>query len=62
MAVMDGPLEPSSASASVVSDVPDDPAFVNFFSVSTAVVHVYELVLSLIFPFSRYLSSIFPFS
>ena len=42
MAVMDGPLEPSSASASVVSDVPDDPAFVNFFSVSTAVVHVYE--------------------
>lgn len=53
MAVMDGPLEPSSASASVVSDVPDDPAFVNFFSVSTAVVHVYELVLSSIFPFSK---------
>lgn len=50
MAVMDGPLEPSSASASVVSDIPDDPAFVNFFSVSTAVVHVCDVVF--IFNFS----------
>lgn len=30
MAVMDGPLEPSSTAR----DSPDDPAFVNFFSVS----------------------------
>lgn len=30
MAVMDGPLEPSSTAR----DAPDDPAFVNFFSVS----------------------------
>ncbi|KAG6761873.1 hypothetical protein POTOM_035112 [Populus tomentosa] len=37
MAVMDGPLEPSSASASVVSDVPDDPAFVNFFSTAMTI-------------------------
>ena len=50
MAVMDGPLEPPSASASVVSDMPDDPAFVNFFSVSTAVVHVCDVVF--IFNFS----------
>lgn len=32
MAVMDGPLEPPST-ASNVTDVPDDPSFVNFFSV-----------------------------
>ncbi|CAL1403877.1 unnamed protein product [Linum trigynum] len=32
MAVMDGPLEPSSAAVSGVADVPDDPAFINFFS------------------------------
>ncbi|GMG98431.1 hypothetical protein Nepgr_000271 [Nepenthes gracilis] len=32
MAVMDGPLEPSSSIVSNVNDVPDDPAFVNFFS------------------------------
>ncbi|KAB5541790.1 hypothetical protein DKX38_014764 [Salix brachista] len=37
MAVMDGPLEPSSASASVVSDIPDDPAFVNFFSTAMTI-------------------------
>ncbi|KAJ6986110.1 mRNA-decapping enzyme-like protein [Populus alba x Populus x berolinensis] len=37
MAVMDGPLEPSSANASVVSDVPDDPAFVNFFSTAMTI-------------------------
>ncbi|KAF2310657.1 hypothetical protein GH714_016105 [Hevea brasiliensis] len=29
MAVMDGPLEPSASTASNVTDVPDDPAFVN---------------------------------
>ena len=34
MAIMDGPLEPSSSTASNAADVPDDPAFVNFFSVS----------------------------
>lgn len=34
MAVMDGPLEPPSSTPINVSDVPDDPAFVNFFSVS----------------------------
>ncbi|XP_059627717.1 mRNA-decapping enzyme-like protein [Cornus florida] len=32
MAVMEGPLEPSSLTASNVTDVPDDPSFVNFFS------------------------------
>ncbi|OVA10037.1 Ovarian tumor [Macleaya cordata] len=32
MAVMEGPLEPSSTTASVMSDVPDDSSFVNFFS------------------------------
>lgn len=33
MAVMDGPLEPSSSTTSNAADVPDDPSFVNFFSV-----------------------------
>lgn len=33
MAVMDGPLEPSSSTTSNVADVPDDPSFINFFSV-----------------------------
>ena len=33
MVIMDGPLEPSSSTASHVTDIPDDPAFVNFFSV-----------------------------
>ncbi|KAJ4724932.1 mRNA-decapping enzyme-like protein [Melia azedarach] len=32
MAVMDGPLEPPSSTASNAADVPEDPAFVNFFS------------------------------
>lgn len=32
MAVMDGPLEPS-VTTSNVAEVPDDPSFVNFFSV-----------------------------
>ncbi|XP_038707019.1 mRNA-decapping enzyme-like protein isoform X1 [Tripterygium wilfordii] len=32
MAVMEGPLEPPSSTASNVTDAPDDPAFVNFFS------------------------------
>ncbi|KAM7522570.1 hypothetical protein LguiA_012472 [Lonicera macranthoides] len=32
MAVIDGPLEPSSSAASSVADVPDDSSFVNFFS------------------------------
>ncbi|KAM7277402.1 hypothetical protein ACFE04_019268 [Oxalis oulophora] len=38
MAVMDGPIEPSSSSLTVsnVADVPDDSAFVNFFSVQSA--------------------------
>ncbi|KAJ0020457.1 hypothetical protein Pint_31814 [Pistacia integerrima] len=34
MAVMDGPLEPSSSTVSNAADAPDDPAFVNFFSIS----------------------------
>ena len=37
MAVMDGPLEPSSSTASNVADVVDDPSFVNFFSVCAIV-------------------------
>ncbi|KAJ7981198.1 mRNA-decapping enzyme-like protein [Quillaja saponaria] len=37
MAVMDGPLEPSSSTASNVTDVPDDPSFVNFFSAALAI-------------------------
>ncbi|XP_050213166.1 mRNA-decapping enzyme-like protein [Mercurialis annua] len=32
MAVIDGPLEPPASTTSSISDVPDDPAFVNFFS------------------------------
>ncbi|KAG8371151.1 hypothetical protein BUALT_Bualt13G0056900 [Buddleja alternifolia] len=32
LAVMDGPLEPSSSTTSDVTDVPDDRSFVNFFS------------------------------
>ncbi|CAL1367239.1 unnamed protein product [Linum trigynum] len=35
MAVMDGPLEPSSTAVSGVADVPDDPVFINFFSTAT---------------------------
>lgn len=35
MAVMDGPLEPSATATSSAADVPDDPAFINFFSVSS---------------------------
>lgn len=37
MAVMDGPLEPSSSTASNTADVPDDPAFVNFFSAAMTI-------------------------
>ncbi|KAK4408424.1 decapping enzyme-like protein [Sesamum angolense] len=33
LAVMDGPLEPSSSTTSSIADVPDDRSFVNFFSV-----------------------------
>ncbi|RZC78317.1 hypothetical protein C5167_002545 [Papaver somniferum] len=32
MAVMEGPLEPSSSNASVMNEVPDTSSFVNFFS------------------------------
>ncbi|XP_026439459.1 mRNA-decapping enzyme-like protein [Papaver somniferum] len=32
MAVMEGPLEPSSSNASVMNEVPDNSSFVNFFS------------------------------
>ncbi|KAL0418337.1 UNVERIFIED_CONTAM: decapping enzyme-like protein [Sesamum radiatum] len=32
LAVMDGPLEPSSSTTSSIADVPDDRSFVNFFS------------------------------
>ncbi|KAL5132036.1 mRNA-decapping enzyme-like protein [Glycine soja] len=37
MAVIDGPLEPSSSTTSNVADVPDDPSFVNFFSAAMAI-------------------------
>ncbi|XP_058216281.1 mRNA-decapping enzyme-like protein [Rhododendron vialii] len=37
MAVMDGPLEPSSSTTSNVTDVPDDPSFVNFFSAAMTI-------------------------
>ncbi|KAK9279979.1 hypothetical protein L1049_013663 [Liquidambar formosana] len=37
MAVMDGPLEPSSSTTSNVTDVPDDPSFVNFFSTALTI-------------------------
>ncbi|KAL5081940.1 hypothetical protein RYX36_010361 [Vicia faba] len=37
MAVMDGPLEPSSSTTSNVADVPDDPSFINFFSAAMAI-------------------------
>jgi len=40
MAVMDGPLEPPSSTTSNVVDVPDDPSFVNFFSVWATVSNV----------------------
>lgn len=37
MAVMDGPLEPSSSITSNVADVPDDPSFINFFSAAMGI-------------------------
>ncbi|KAM3692939.1 hypothetical protein ACJW31_08G126600 [Castanea mollissima] len=37
LAVMDGPLEPSSSTVSNVTDVPDDPSFVNFFSAAMTI-------------------------
>ncbi|MED6169198.1 hypothetical protein PIB30_019310 [Stylosanthes scabra] len=37
LAVMDGPLEPSSSNVSNVADVVDDPSFVNFFSQAMAI-------------------------
>uniref|UniRef100_A0A2P2LYT3 mRNA-decapping enzyme-like protein n=2 Tax=Rhizophora mucronata TaxID=61149 RepID=A0A2P2LYT3_RHIMU len=37
MAVMDGPLEPSSSTSSNVTDVPEDSAFVNFFSTAMTI-------------------------
>ncbi|XWS73870.1 hypothetical protein CRYUN_Cryun02cG0166300 [Craigia yunnanensis] len=37
MAIMDGPLELSSSTASNAAGVPDDPAFVNFFSTAMTV-------------------------
>lgn len=33
LAVMDGPLEPTSSTAANAADVSDDPSFINFFSV-----------------------------
>lgn len=46
MAVMDGPLEPSSSIASNVTDVPDDPAFVNFFSAAMTIGNSSNAVMS----------------
>ncbi|KAL4309597.1 hypothetical protein GQ457_01G037850 [Hibiscus cannabinus] len=37
MAIMDGPLEPSSSTAANAAYVPDDPAFVNFFSTAMTI-------------------------
>ncbi|XP_057956563.1 mRNA-decapping enzyme-like protein [Malania oleifera] len=37
MAVMDGPLEPSSTTASNVTDGPDDPSFMNFFNAAATI-------------------------
>ncbi|KAK2640793.1 hypothetical protein Ddye_022556 [Dipteronia dyeriana] len=37
MALMDGPLEPSSSTSTNTTDVPDDPAFVNFFSAAMTI-------------------------
>ncbi|KAA8544286.1 hypothetical protein F0562_022298 [Nyssa sinensis] len=37
MAVMDGPLEPSSSTTSNNTEVPDDPSFVNFFSAAMTI-------------------------
>ncbi|OMO59916.1 Dcp1-like decapping [Corchorus olitorius] len=37
MAIIDGPLEPPSSTASNAADVPDDPAFVNFFSAAMSI-------------------------
>ncbi|CAN6560111.1 unnamed protein product [Malus baccata var. baccata] len=37
MVIMDGPLEPSSSTASHVTDIPDDSAFVNFFSTAMTI-------------------------
>ncbi|KAF7805729.1 mRNA-decapping enzyme-like protein [Senna tora] len=37
LAVMDGPLEPPSSTASNMADVPDDPSFVNFFSAAMTI-------------------------
>ncbi|GAB2234818.1 hypothetical protein Drorol1_Dr00004084 [Drosera rotundifolia] len=39
MAVMDGPLEPTSSTSSNVNDMPYDPAFVNFFSSSLTILN-----------------------
>ncbi|KAK4763557.1 hypothetical protein SAY87_012995 [Trapa incisa] len=35
MAVMDGPLEPSETASSNAADAPEDPSFLNFFSLSS---------------------------
>ncbi|CAL5352569.1 unnamed protein product [Camellia sinensis] len=40
MAVMDGPLEPSSSTTTNVTDVTDDPSFVNFFSAAMIIGNV----------------------
>ncbi|CAI0469677.1 unnamed protein product [Linum tenue] len=37
MTVMDGLLEPSSTAVSGVTDLPDDPMFINFFSAAMSV-------------------------
>ncbi|XP_050369066.1 mRNA-decapping enzyme-like protein [Argentina anserina] len=41
--ITDGPLEPSSSTTSNDTDIPDDPAFVNFFSVSVVSFSFLEL-------------------
>lgn len=40
MAVMDGPLEPSASTVANVTDVPDDPSFVNYFSAAMTIGNV----------------------
>lgn len=46
MAVMDGPLEPSTLIASNVTEVSDDPSFVNFFSAAMTIGNISNAAMS----------------
>lgn len=45
---MDGPLEPPSSATASVTDSPDDPSFVNFFSVCISLFSISHFVNSLV--------------